>query len=105
MPVYTSACPRNCYSTCSLKVTVEAGRVTAIDPHPGNRATPEGPCLKGLSYLERGEAADRLLAPMLKGADGFRPLSWDDALDLMAEKFLDLRARFGPKPVRRAALS
>ena len=99
MPVFTSACPRNCYSTCSLRVTVAAGRVTAIDAHPGNRATPEGPCLKGLSYLERGEAADRLVAPMRRGPGGFRPVSWEDALDLMADRFLGLRRRFGPQSV------
>ncbi|WP_306599244.1 molybdopterin-dependent oxidoreductase [Geothrix sp. 21YS21S-2] len=100
MPVFTSACPRNCYSTCSLRVTVEKGKVTAIDAHPGNRATPEGPCLKGLSYLERVEPASRLLAPMLRGTDGgFAPVSWDAALDLMAERFLDIRERFGPQAV------
>lgn len=100
MPVFTSACPRNCYSTCSLRVTVEKGKVTAIDAHPGNRATPEGPCLKGLSYLERVEPSSRLTAPMLRGLDGgFAPICWDDALDLMAERFLDIRERFGPQAV------
>ena len=100
MSVHTTACPRNCYSTCSLRVTVEDGRVTAIDPHPGNRATPEGACLKGLSYLERVEPGSRLLRPMRRGPRGaFQPLGWDDALDLMAEKFLGIRKRFGPKAV------
>ncbi|NTV75088.1 MAG: molybdopterin-dependent oxidoreductase, partial [Holophaga sp.] len=100
MPVFTSACPRNCYSTCGLRVTVEKGKITAIDAHPGNRATPEGPCLKGLSYLERVEPSSRLLDPMLRGKDGgFAPVSWDDALDLMAERFLDIRERYGPQAV------
>lgn len=100
MPVFTSACPRNCYSTCGLRVTVEKGKITAIDAHPGNRATPEGPCLKGLSYLERVEPSVRLIAPMLRGKDGgFAPVSWDAALDLMAERFLDIRERFGPQAV------
>ena len=53
MKVYTTACPRNCYSTCGLRVEVEDGRIRRIEPHPGNRATGEGVCLKGLSYLER----------------------------------------------------
>ena len=59
MPIFTSACPRNCYGTCGLRVTVTGGRVTGLDPHPGNLATPGGPCLKGLSYLE--EDPERLL--------------------------------------------
>ena len=100
MATYTTACPRNCYSTCSMRVTVDQGKVTAIDPHPGNRATPEGPCLKGLSYLERVEPASRLLRPLQRQRDGsFQPISWEDALNLMAERFLNLRKRFGPKSV------
>ncbi len=100
MPVHTSACPRNCYSTCGLRVTVDEGHVTAIDAHPANRATPEGPCLKGLSYLERTDPASRLLTPLRRGPDGtFRAIGWDEALDLLATRFLDLRARFGPQAV------
>jgi anaerobic selenocysteine-containing dehydrogenase len=98
MSIFTSACPRNCYGTCGLRVTVEDGRVTALEAHPGNRATPGGPCLKGLSYLEADPA--RLLRPHRRGPDGgFRPVSWDEALDFMAERLLDLRRRFGPKSV------
>ena len=79
---------------------MEGGHVTAVDAHPGNLATPEGPCLKGLSYLERVEPASRLTAPRLRGARGeFRPIAWDDALDLMADRFLELRRRLGPQSV------
>jgi len=98
MPIYTSACPRNCYGTCGLRVTVTGGRVTGLDPHPGNLATPGGPCLKGLSYLE--EDPERLLRPHRRQPDGgFRPVSWEEALDLMAERFLDLRRRYGAQSV------
>jgi len=100
MAIHTTACPRNCYSTCSLRVTVADGKVTAIDAHPGNRATAGGPCLKGLSYLERVEPGSRLLHPMRRQPDGsFRPMAWEDALDFMAERFLNIRRRFGPKAV------
>jgi anaerobic selenocysteine-containing dehydrogenase len=98
MPIYTSACPRNCYGTCGLRVTVSGGRVTGLEPHPGNLATPGGPCLKGLSYLEEDSA--RLLRPLKRQPDGgFRPVSWEEALDLMAERFLDLRRRYGAQSV------
>ena len=64
MPIYTTACPRNCYSTCSMRVEVEGGRIRRIEPHPDNRATPEGVCLKGLSYYERVRSEDRILHPL-----------------------------------------
>lgn len=92
MPTFTSACPRNCYSTCALKVTVEEGRITSIDPHPGNRATPEGACLKGLSYLERVYSPERILHPLRRIGEGrFERISWDAALDLLVEKLVPLR--------------
>ena len=61
MPVYTTSCPRNCYSTCTMRVQVEDGRIRRIEPHSGNRATPEGVCLKGLGYIERVESPDRIV--------------------------------------------
>jgi len=100
MPVFTSACPRNCYSTCSLRVTVENGKVTEINAHEGNWATPEGPCLKGLSYLERTEPASRLLEPMARGREGrFQAVSWDEALGLMSDRFERIRTEYGPQAI------
>ena len=68
MPSFTTACPRNCYSTCAMTVHVEGGRLRKIDAHPGNLATSTGPCLKGLSYVERVYSPDRLLHPMRRHA-------------------------------------
>ena len=100
MPVFSTACPRNCYSTCALRVTVEDGRVTAIDPHPGNLATPEGACLKGLSYLERVYSPDRILHPLRRlPSGGFERVSWEAALGLIAEKLLTAKAKHGPQSV------
>ncbi len=56
MAVHTTACPRNCYSTCAFEVEVEGGRLRRIVPHAGNLATAEGPCLKGLSYWRLGRS-------------------------------------------------
>ena len=41
----TTACPRNCYSTCGMRVRVEDGRLVRIEAHPANEATPEAVCL------------------------------------------------------------
>jgi anaerobic selenocysteine-containing dehydrogenase len=87
-----TACPRNCYSTCTLEVEVEAGKLVSVLPHAGNRATPEGACLKGLSYVERVHAPDRLLHPMRRTANGsFERIAFDDALDMIAGKLQELQ--------------
>ena len=101
MSWHASACPRNCYSTCSLQVEVENGRVRRIEPHPANQAAGRGICLKGLSYLERIYSPDRLLHPLARVAKTglFRTITWDEALDTIAARLLDLRVRVGPQSV------
>ena len=100
MPVFTTACPRNCYSTCSLRVHVEDGRLRRIEAHPANRATPEGPCLKGLSYVERVSSPDRILHPLRRTATGdFERISWDAALGEIVEQLTRVRDEYGPQSV------
>ncbi len=101
MPVYSTVCPRNCYSTCSIKVHVENGKLRRIEPHPDNLATPEGPCLKGLSYVERTHSPDRILHPLRKDKNGpgFSRVSWDEAFDLIVERLTRAREDFGPQSV------
>ncbi len=101
MPVYTTACPRNCYSTCSMRVHVEDGRIRRIEPHPDNRATPDGVCLKGLSYYERVHSPDRILHPLWRKVETgrFERVSWDDALDMLAERLTAIKLETGPESV------
>ncbi len=101
MAYFTTACPRNCYSTCSMKVELEDGRLRRIEAHPDNRATPEGVCLKGLSYVERVHSADRILHPLKRKpyATDFEKISWDDALDTIAGKLQYFKETYGPQSV------
>lgn len=100
MPVFSTACPRNCYSTCSFKARVENGKLVAVEPHPDNLATAEGPCLKGLSYVERNNSRDRILVPLQKNKNGnFEKISWEEALSTISGKLKFLKEEFGPKSV------
>ncbi len=107
MPSFVTACPRNCYSTCSMVVDTEDGRIRRIAPHPDNRATPEGVCLKGLSYYERVTSPDRILHPLRRVArsGAFERISWDAALDLMVERLERIRRESGPQSVLYYAAS
>jgi anaerobic selenocysteine-containing dehydrogenase len=86
MPV--TACPLDCPDTCSLEVTVEAGRITKVDAAPGNPFTQGWICQKVKKHAERVHGPRRLTNPLVrdgeKGEGRFRPVSWDDALDRVA---------------------
>jgi anaerobic selenocysteine-containing dehydrogenase len=83
-----------------MQVEVCDGRLVGIAAHPGNEATAAGPCLKGLSYVERVYSPDRLLHPLVRRPDGsFARASWDEALTLIAGKLAALRAGPGPRSV------
>ena len=100
MNEFITACPRNCYSTCSFRVQVENNKITRILPYRENLATPEGPCIKGLSYIERSASEKRIVHPLLKtGAGTWKQISIQEALETASEKLLDIRERFGSKSI------
>ncbi len=104
--VYSTACPRNCYSTCSFKVTVDNDKVVNISPHSGNRATPEGVCLKGLSYIERANSASRIIYPHRKVSNGkFKRISWNEAFDSIVGRLKHYKSTYGAQSVMFYAAS
>jgi anaerobic selenocysteine-containing dehydrogenase len=99
-----SACPHDCPSTCALEVEVldksTIGRVRGAED---NDYTAGVICAKVARYAERVHHPDRLTQPLrrkgTKGSGAFEPMSWDDALDLVAEKFLQAEGRGGSQSV------
>ena len=98
-----SACPHDCPSTCALEVEVEGGRVLKVRGSPANAYTAGVICAKVSQYRERLENPDRLLTPLRrngpKGGRDFVPISWDEALDRIAEAFLAAEATHGAEAV------
>jgi anaerobic selenocysteine-containing dehydrogenase len=99
--VIRTVCPRNCYCTCGMLVTVENGTITRIEGDPRNPATSGRVCVKGLSYARRVVADGRLLAPLRRNrATGhFVRVSWNEALTGIAESLERLRHTLGPESV------
>lgn len=99
-----TACPHDCPSTCALDVElIGDGRIGRVRGAADNSYTAGVICAKVARYAERVHHPDRLTQPLVrkgpKGSGTFVPISWDDALDLVAEKFLDAEAKYGPEAV------
>lgn len=100
MEEFVTACPRNCYSTCTFRVQVENNKIIRILPYSGNLATPEGPCIKGLSYIERTHSPDRIIHPLFRTSTGeFKEIGNNEALDIIAERLGSIKAQWGPHSI------
>lgn len=99
----TTACPLDCPDACTLDVTLRGGRVTKIDGSTENHITNGYICAKVRRFPERLYGDDRLLFPAVrrgaKGAGQFTRVTWDDALDLIAQKFLAARDNGGAETI------
>lgn len=106
MKEFITSCPRNCYSSCGLKVIVENNKVVNVTPLPSNLATPNGVCLKGQSYVERANSKERILYPHKRTANGkFVRISWEEALTSISQKLNSLKNDYGTQSVLYYAAS
>ncbi len=102
--VRASVCPHDCPSTCALEVEVLDGtRIGTVRGAAANTYTAGVICSKVSRYAERIHHPDRLTQPMLrtgpKGSGQFRAISWDEALDRVAEAFISTAHRHGLEAV------
>jgi anaerobic selenocysteine-containing dehydrogenase len=102
--IAASVCPHDCPSTCALEVEVfDARTIGRIRGAEDNLYTAGVICEKVARYAERIHHPDRLKHPMrrtgAKGSGQFAPISWDDALDIVAEKFLRAEEAHGSEAV------
>ena len=91
-----STCP-HCAVGCQIDFVVKDGRIVDAQaaPGPSNRSML---CVKGRSgSFDYIDAPDRLRTPLIKNRETgkFEPASWDEALDLVASRFGEIKRREG----------
>ncbi len=93
------ACPHDCPDTCAMHVTVEDGRATRVAGDPDHPITVGFLCGKVSNYLDRVYSDERVLHPLVREDGGFRRATWEEALDLVAERILSARDEFGGESI------
>ncbi len=99
-----SVCPHDCPSTCALEVErLDARRIGAVRGAKENSYTAGVICEKVSRYAERVHHPARLKQPLRrkgeKGSGEFEPIGWDQALDAVAEAFVQAAQRHGREAV------
>ena len=86
-----------------MTVDVEGDRAVAIGGDPDHRFTQGFLCAKVNRYLERVYSPERILHPLRrtgrKGEGRFERISWDEALDTVADRFRAVIAAHGPQAI------
>jgi len=109
-----AVCTHDCPDSCAVLVTVDTltGRATKVQGDPAHPVTRGFLCGKVARYLDRVYSPERLLYPMrrkagvAKGplpkgreAEAFQRISWDEALEYVAQKLKATAEQFGPESV------
>jgi nitrate reductase NapA len=98
--VYGRAQCRFCGVGCTVLAGVKKGRVVAVKGDADSPINFGRVCMKGYSLPHVMYGEDRLTSPMIRQADGsYKKVSWDKALDLVADTFADLILKEGPDSV------
>jgi assimilatory nitrate reductase catalytic subunit len=97
LPTVRTHCPY-CAFQCAMTIASRGEglvpQVRGDETFPVNRGQM---CIKGFTSVDLLDHAARLRSPMLRGADGqLAPVSWDVALDFVAARLKELRAKHGP---------
>jgi anaerobic selenocysteine-containing dehydrogenase len=98
-----SVCALDCPDACALLVDVEGGVGRHLRGDPAHPVTRGFLCAKVARYLEREYSPERLLYPMRrvgrKGEAKFVRISWDEALDWIAENLHRVAREWGPEAI------
>jgi anaerobic selenocysteine-containing dehydrogenase len=93
---------KSCHGGCGVLVTVEEGVITHIE---GNPETPTRGtmCAKGLSSIQHVGHPDRLKYPLRRtgkrGEGKWKRISWEEALDAIAQKMKESIDNHGPQSI------
>ena len=112
----TAACWHNCGGRCLNKVLVKDGRPVRQKTDDTHEDSPDYPqqrgCLRGRSQRKQVFAEDRIKYPLkrsgwsldapngeLRGKDQWERISWDEALDLVAQGLTRAKEQYGNRSI------
>ncbi|HML31768.1 molybdopterin-dependent oxidoreductase [Sporomusa sphaeroides] len=103
MEILRSVCPYDCPDTCGLLIYKEGETVVKVQGDPEHSFTRGTLCPKMAHYERTVYSKRRLLTPLLrsgpKGSGAFTPVSWEEAIGLIADKWKGIIAQYGAEAI------
>ncbi|MFC1995612.1 molybdopterin-dependent oxidoreductase [Chloroflexota bacterium] len=103
--VIPSAC-RLCYGRCGILGRVKDGRISKIEGNPTNPYSQGTICQKAIVIPQLVHHPDRIKYPVKRtgrrGEGKWQRISWEEALDTIANKFVEIKGKYGAHTIFRA---
>jgi formate dehydrogenase major subunit len=84
-----------CGVGCSFDVWTKGREILKVDPQIEAPANGISTCIKGKFGWDFVNSEERLTKPLIREGDSFREASWDEALNLIASKFTEIKETYG----------
>jgi anaerobic selenocysteine-containing dehydrogenase len=84
-----------CSVGCGMLIGVKNGKAVSVRGNPAHPVNVGKLCPKGLSEHHILDAPGRATQPLLRKQGKLVPVTWDEALDTMVERFTSLQAQHG----------
>ena len=103
MEIKKTACPYDCPDRCGLIVYIENGRVVKVKGDTAHSFTRGMLCPKMAHYERTVYSSRRLTTPLKrsgkKGEGKFIPISWSEAINIIAAKFKETIKKYGSEAI------
>src|SRR5579872_1628564 len=93
-----------CGVGCAFDIWHRDRQILKVEPKDGP-ANGISTCIKGKFGFNFVNSGDRLTSPLIREGDRFRECSWDEALDFIANRMKQIRAKHGPDALEFIASS
>lgn len=81
----------DCPDACSLVISSDEYGIIGLRGNPDHPVTGGFTCAKIKKHIKRLQSSDRILRPMRRDGNYWKPIGWDEALELCADKIQQLR--------------
>ncbi len=88
-----------CEATCGLEVDVDNNRITDIRANADHVVSKGHICVKGRRFDAVQHSPDRVTSPLKRVGDTWQSISWQQAIDEIAEKIRDIKQRRGAQSI------
>ncbi|WP_131043304.1 molybdopterin-dependent oxidoreductase [Clostridioides difficile] len=92
-------CTLDCHDCCKFNVYTKGNNVVKIEGDKNHPYTKGFICKKGIAHLDRLNHKDRIKTPMLKVDGVWKEISFDKAIEIMAEKLTYYKEKYTSKSV------